>query len=274
MKLMARRLSCAVCTCCVLAVGPFADAGFSQGGAPALDDPDSLIRPALLTPRMSAALRMTGDRLVQPGKERLILTGTLSRPQTGQTMNVRLLREFPRKLRLETDEAGKRTITLFDKDKKLMKTGTASNRLDEDLVESLVFDSVESFFRCRMEGMPIRLLGTRFLLEGDDSADAGRKYFDIYQTVAPVKIGNKQRTRLKMFCFNSDTLQLERVRYQKGKTDGGTDVEIRFSNWLDIGGLPIPGTIRRLEDGVEALVLDFSSAQFGSKQQDASFVTP
>src|SRR5215510_4371359 len=58
------------------------------------------IRPGTLTPKLVWHLKAMGDRLEKPGKERLSLTGTLTRTNDSQTEEVTAVGEFPDRLRL------------------------------------------------------------------------------------------------------------------------------------------------------------------------------
>ncbi len=72
----------------------------SQGAA---SSQGRYLRRAYLTPEVQTILAVQGDRFERPGKERLVLMGTLTRPgDTGKEAHAfRLIREFPARLRLE-----------------------------------------------------------------------------------------------------------------------------------------------------------------------------
>ncbi|MBS1809056.1 MAG: hypothetical protein JST84_12910 [Acidobacteria bacterium] len=121
-------------------------------------------------PQLRSALDAYGDRLEKPGKERFIAVGALS--NTNLSINdkipVRLIAEFPDKLRLEKQTNGKIETTIFD-GKTKFKLGGAIKKEEDDELESLVLDSIEHFLAGQMQGQIIRFLGERFRLDDSKS---------------------------------------------------------------------------------------------------------
>jgi hypothetical protein len=72
-------------------------------------------------PQLHSALDAYGDRLEKPGKERMIAIGTLSNANTtdNEKVPVRLVSEFPDKLRIEKRIGNKIDTTIFDGKKKV-----------------------------------------------------------------------------------------------------------------------------------------------------------
>lgn len=72
----------------------------AQGGSPTI----SYIQCGRLRPPLCNALNAVGSRFEKPGKERLTISGTLtalSAAGTSVVLNVRLITEYPHKMRLE-----------------------------------------------------------------------------------------------------------------------------------------------------------------------------
>ena len=72
------------------------------------------IRRSLLSPKLVWHLKALGDRLEKPGRERLSITGTLSRAKDGQAEEVNAVWEFPQRLRLITRKGNDNRILTFD----------------------------------------------------------------------------------------------------------------------------------------------------------------
>ena len=109
-------------------------------------------------------LEIMGDRLQVVGKERLDLVAVLTRAGENPVA-VRILWEFPGKVRIEKrlegegeDEEGKKDLLVYDGENVGKGSGTAGKD-DQDLIEMLVYDSVEGFFIGQLEGFATRLSG-------------------------------------------------------------------------------------------------------------------
>src|ERR1051325_6090635 len=70
---------------------------------------DQFVRMSRLEPRLRPALQALGDRIQKPGKERLMLTGTLQLGR-GDTVPIVANLQFPDRLRLEEQSIGPRRI--------------------------------------------------------------------------------------------------------------------------------------------------------------------
>src|SRR5262249_50870140 len=112
-------------------------------------------------PEMREALEVLGDRLTKPGKERLVLVGTISRLNNPPAAPVRLVLELPDRLRLEEQQAERMRVVGFD-GKEGWATDGALTLSDEDLIETVLYDSAEHFFLGHIKGMATRFLGSRF----------------------------------------------------------------------------------------------------------------
>jgi hypothetical protein len=221
------------------------------------------VRRGRLWPQLQGALIALGDRLEKPGKERLVLIGTLSRTKNEQ-FPVRLILEHPDKLRLE--EPG--GVTVFD-GKSLKSSKNNFGKKEEDEIESLLSDSIEHFFAGQMIGQATLALGQRFRTDDGTTPDYRGPYYDIYKVEDSPTLQKELGRQTKLYYFNSDTLLLERVRYEEKGSK--TKVEVRFSNWQRVNGQLIAGKIDRLEDGEPFMSLTINTAAIGARTADGIF---
>jgi hypothetical protein len=221
---------------------------------------------ARLWPQLREALKVLGDRLEKPGKERLILTGTLSRKQD-EKLNARLILEYPDKVRLEEPDG----VTVFD-GKELKSSKKDLSKKDEDEIESLLSDSAEHFFAGQTGGLATRFLGSRF--RTDDGTTPGYRgpFYDLYQVHDRLTLKKTVSHQPKLYYLNSDSLLVERVRYESADTR--TKVEVQLTGWQKVGDQFVPGRITRLEDGATGLSLTVTAATVGPKLADGVFSTP
>jgi hypothetical protein len=232
---------------------------------PALNVTDH-VRRGRLWPQLRPMSRALGDRLEKQGKERLILTGHLRRAsKRNENRPARLILEFPDRLRLE-EQGG---VTVYNKD--FASSNGVLEKNEQDEVESLLFDFVDHFFAAQMQGAATRFLGSRFRL--DDGADPTYTgpYYEVYQVTDRIAVKQEVREQPKLYFFNSDTLLLERVRYQVERDGEPVEVEVLISDWRKVDGQQIPGAITRTENGAPVLALSITSAGVGAKQNDGLF---
>lgn len=232
----------------------------------------SYVRRARLWPRLSEALRLLGDRLEKPGKERLTLAGTLRRQNDALAVPFRLVLELPRRMRLEELSATPR-VSGFDGSKGWVLGATLSDA-DRDTIETLVFDAVEGFFLGQMQGFATRDLGSRFRLGDGKTPNYTGPFYDIYQVSDRIGFGTSVRVQPKLFYFNSDTLLLERVRYQIERNGRAVKVEVQIGGWQNSSGQQLYTSIIRLEDGAPRLTLAIISAVLGQRLNDGIFNSP
>ena len=225
------------------------------------------VRRARLWPQLRYASEVLGDRLEKPGKERLILIGALRRAsKNNENRPTRLILEFPDRLRLEEQDG----VTVYNNDDFASSNGVMKKN-EQDEVESLLFDFVDHFFAAQMQGAATRFLGSRYRLDdGKDSQYAG-PFYDLYQVTDRIAVEKKVREQPKLYFFNSDTLLLERVRYQVERDGAPIRVEVLISGWRKVDGQQIPNNITRTEDGAPVLSFSINSAAVGIKQNDGIF---
>lgn len=222
------------------------------------------VRRSNLSPKLVSHLNALGDRLEKPGRERLYLTGTLSRANDSQIQEVVAVFEFPERLRLIMQKGSQTRVITFD--------GKHANAdpVDEDLIETLVYGSAEHFFDTQMQGMATRLLGSRFLLHRGSTADYNGPYYDVYKVTDQVKT-SAEREQLRLYYFNSDTLLLERVAYEITRNGSTVKVEERLGDWTREQGQQVARRIERFENGESVFVLTVRTAQLSARVDDGVF---
>lgn len=211
------------------------------------------VRSSSLPPKLRGNLNALGDRLERRGKEQLIIRGTLTR--SGGSAPVTLNLEPANLMSLKTKSGIQEQTIAFD------GTGASARAVagaDRSLIETLVFDTAESFFVQQMKGAATRCLGYRF--RSDEQTTDG-PFHDIY-AVLPVDGVLDDRQGAKLFYFNSDTLVLDRITYQTTAR-----VEVRFSNWQETNGQKIARRIERLENGVSVMTLAIQDLAFVPSSQ-------
>jgi hypothetical protein len=224
------------------------------------------VRRGLLWPQLRPMSRALGDRLEKPGKERLILVGAMRRAsKRNENRPTRLILEFPDRLRLEEQDG----VTVYNKD--FASSNGVLEKNEQDEVESLLFDFVDHFFAAQMQGAATRFLGSRFRLDDGANPNYTGPYYEVYQVTDRIAVKQEVREQPKLYLFNSDTLLLERVRYQVERDGEAVEVEVLISGWRKVDGQQIPGAITRTENGAPVLALSITSAAIGGKLNDGIF---
>lgn len=224
--------------------------------------PDEYVRPSSLWPFLRSAMGVLGDRLEKPSKERLTMAGTLRRD--AEAVPFHLILEFPQRLRLQEQER----LTAFAQKN---RSGETFVPLQLEAVETLVYDTPEEFFGGQARGAAMRHLGSRFRLDAGARADGAISYYDIYEVTGGRGHGGDQLPRSKRYCFNSDTLLLELVKYEIERDGQPVRVEVRLGDWRRVQGQMIPHRIERTENGQSVLLLDIASVTVGPRQEDGAF---
>jgi hypothetical protein len=226
------------------------------------------VRRSSLSSKLNWHLTALGDRLEKPGKERLSVTATLQRSNDSQPEEVVAVLEYPEQLRLTMKKGNQNRVLKFEGKK---PAGNPLNSLDQDLIETLVYGSAEHFFTTQMEGMATRLLGSRFRIDDGSTADYNGPYYDVYKVEDQIKTGNDQRSQLKLFYFNSETLLLERVIYEINRDGAPVKVEERLGDWTRQQGQQVARRIERLENGESVFVLTVRTTDIGPRADDGTF---
>ncbi|HKO45276.1 MAG TPA: hypothetical protein VJU84_18525 [Pyrinomonadaceae bacterium] len=203
------------------------------------------IHASRLRPQVRVLLQALGSRISERGKERVTLMGVLTLAGTSQPIVV--VHEFPNRLRISSING---LLISFDARESAAASPNAETR---PLLDSLYYDSAESFFIAQWRGAATRFLGGRArAAESDDGPE-----YDIYEVIDEDGSRGSDHARTKKYFFNSDTQVLEIVRYQIQKDGEMVSVETRLGDWHKVEGQHIPGTVTRFENG--RVVLSFIS---------------
>lgn len=228
------------------------------------------VRRSNLSPKLVWHLKALGDRLEKPGRERLSVTGTLTRATESQTEEVIAVFEFPERVRLTTQKGNQTRVLTFDGEQ-AKAVGNPLVVAEQDLLETLVYASAEHFFNTQMQGQATRFLGSRFRLDDGSSADYSGPYYDVYKVAEQVKTATEPIERLKLYYFNSDTLLLERVSYELDRNGSTVKVEERLGGWTREQGQHVARRIDRFENGKSVFVLTVRTAGLSARADDGVF---
>lgn len=226
-----------------------------------------------LQPEFRQALKVLGDRLEKPGKERLVLVGALSSSDNPQGMPIRAFWELPGRLRIEMQKGQQLNVIVFDDIQPARSNGPLDTKAN-DLVETLFYDSAEHFFIGQTLGLATRTLGDYFRMDDGQSQDYSGPFYNVHEVRDKIRSGSAEREQSKLYYLNSETLLIERVRYEIRRRGRLVPVEVRLANWGTIAEQQLPGLITRLEDDVEVMSLTINSAGFGPGTDDGIFVIP
>ena len=228
------------------------------------------VRPGLLSSKLVWHLKAMGDRLEKPGRERLNLTGTLTRANDWQTNAIVAVSEFPDRLRLTMQKGAEIRVITFD-GHRAEAAMPSVDTAEQDLIETLVYGTAEHFFDTQMQGMAMRFLGSRFRLDDGSSADYSGPYYDVYKVADRVNTSADQGERIKLYYFNSETLLLERVTYEINRHGSTVKVEERLGDWTKEAGQQVARRIERFENGESVFVLTVRTAHLSARADDGVF---
>jgi hypothetical protein len=243
------------------------------GATPASVKRPAYVRRSRLSPKLVWHLNALGDRLEKPGRERLSVTGTLSRAADGQAEEMSAIFEFPERLRLTRERGNQRRVITFDGEQ-VKGLGNPLEGGEEDLIETLVYGSAEHFFNTQMAGQATRFLGSRFRLDDGSSADYNGPYYDVYKVAEQVRTATEQTERVKLYYFNSETLLLERVTYEIDRNGSTVKVEERLGGWTKEQGQQVLRRIERFVNGESVFVLTVRTAGLSPRADDGVFTNP
>lgn len=228
------------------------------------------VQQASLWPELRDSISKLGQHLQRPGKERIVLNGSLYRAWSSQNVNVRILWELPGKIRVEELAGGSPEVSVSNGSFFQKSGGRALTSRDNDMLETLVYDSAERFFISQAEGMSILSHGARFR----DLDAPATVFYDIYEVVDQVKRSQGSRLQRKLYYINSDTRFLEKVFYTIRRGGSPINVEVKLTDWQNVNGESVPGKIERYEDNQLVLSLVINGSGTGPSQSDGMFDHP
>ena len=226
--------------------------------AAAIPTPRLYVRPEALWPRLRWNFRALGNRLEHPGKEQILIYGTLTRAGIPAPTPVVLNMEIPNRMTLTIQNGISAQVTQFDgTDSSWMALAPA----ERDVVETLLFDTAESFFFSQTKGSATRFLGFRFRPNAQNTTGP---FHDVY-AVAPSSTFTSNTQGAKLFYFNSDTLLLDAVRYRVERKAGPVQVQVKLTNWTVTDGQQVAWRVERWDDGMNVLTLVVNKVVFAPK---------
>jgi hypothetical protein len=222
----------------------------------------------LVWPHLRSQVRAIGNRLVVKGSERTTLVGHITRGSLNSP--IKIVSEISGNLRYEEQSGG--ATRVLSTDTKTVSGGTAPLALnDTDLLESLANDSVEHFLLGQMTSAPTRFHGANYRIDNGRNPNYTGPYYDLYEAADQVFEPTARVKRNKLYCLNTQTLLLERVRYKLRRGANPVQVEVLLSNWKQFQGHQFPTTIARTENGQAVFTVSISSATVGPTVADGIF---
>jgi hypothetical protein len=206
-----------------------------------------------------------GNRLQQPGNERLTLTGTYT-SASGVSANAAVITEITGNARIQL--TGGVAKVVVSNNLQVTSNGATASGSDQSLLQSVEADAPETFFYSWSHGEAVRLLGSRFRTDDGKAAIYTGPWFDIYEVVS--KSGGNQ-TQRKLFYVDSDLRQVVQARYQIQQGGSTVNVATIFSGWSQVNGQLVPGRIERFENGQSVFVIAVTSGQTGPALADGAF---
>jgi hypothetical protein len=247
--------------------------GESSGARPAAAVRDEHVRSGAVWPQLRGALATLGDRLERPGKERVTLSGTIHRGGGSDANAFILVRESSGRVRFQEQDGHRARTVAFD-GREAWKPVGRPDQSEEALLETLVYDSADQFLVAHARGTSTRFLGSRFRLDEGDSEGYGGPFYDLYQISDLDMTGQEPRRQTRTYYVNSDTLLLERVRYETERAGAVIRVEVLCGDWRDVQGQKFPFSVTRLENGVPVMSINVSAVGVGPKADDGTFTNP
>jgi hypothetical protein len=230
----------------------------------------------VLDQRVVKALNSLGDRFEVPGKERVTLSARFTRYRgsaktTGQAT---IIRELPNKLRFsEHTAAGAREMGFDGNTFWTSGSNGAPQGADLQLLEFLVWDSIEFFIAGQANGAATRVLGDRFRLDDGRAPGYAGPFYDVLKVDENFTSSTGISRRPTIYYLNSETGLPERVVYDHPSKEK-TRVIIEFTNWLTVGDQKLPGKATRRENGMTTEEIIITHALFGPKVHDNIFTKP
>jgi hypothetical protein len=225
------------------------------------------VRAGALWPQLRPYLKALGGRIEGSGKERLTLAGTLDRK--GQdSAAVTVVLEFPDRLQLTTYTDMQLRTIVYDGDERSGRTEL--NNIDQNVIESLVSDSAEHFFKAQAQGAPTRHIGDRFRDDDGSAKNYIGPYYDIFSMQDRVP-GSASRGQAKLYYFSSETHLLERVTYQTSRNGETIEIETQFTDWRKVQDQQVAHRIVRLENAQPVMSLTVTSTTIAPRLNDGLF---
>lgn len=229
--------------------------------------PPSYVGQGLVPSQVREHLLALGDRIQKPGKERSTLSGVFT--DKNGTGPAQLVWEVPGRLRFDRSTTPSNPL-IFD-DVTGLVNGAGVAQSDLDILESIFDDSTEMFLYGFVQGHAHRFLGGRFRTDDGKKPNYNGPLYDIYETVARVRVVAGSPLRQKLYYFDSQTKLLTKTRYALLRGSTNISVSTEYDKWKTSGGQAFPGQIVRTENGVPVFKFDINSAAAGPPANDGLF---
>lgn len=210
----------------------------TTSGAPSLQ----YYAPASLSGVLQAQFAALGNRLQQPGNERITMTGTLT--DANGTASVRVI----------IQNGGNLNITFTGSaSPPLIFNGTAASGVtpqatQDGLLQAFVDDLPDTLMTSAAKGAGLRLLGQRF-------TNASGAMCDIYDAPSLGQTVTTTSPITKRYCFDSRTFLLNFVEY--GTNSGLAKTQF---TWQQVNGQTVPATVTRTQGGTQTFSFQAQSA--------------
>lgn len=229
------------------------------------------VRRGQIWPSLHGALTATGDRLEKSGKERLTLTGAITRGEGSPPAPLAVIRDYPNRVRVGESGGSTTRVTAFN-GVRAQAAGGNMTPAERDTLEMLVYDTADHFFHSQQSGAAAtRFLGARFRLDADAGTDNAGPSYDVYETTEQVPFDDAGRVQTRRYYFNSATQLLERVHYETQRDGTQVSVEVVLGGWESVSGQSLPSSIVRLEDGKAVLTINFAQMTVGPESSGVTF---
>jgi len=214
--------------------------------------------PSQIASTLNRPYKALGDRLQKPGNERITLTGALT--DSSGSSSVQIVIEVGGKLRVDQLGKGPKSVSFDGK----TRGGVTLTSYDDDLLESLVDDLPETMMGAIARGNGFRLLGNRF-------SNPKGGFCDLYDVPMSGQTNTKQPYQVKRYCFDSESLLLQNVRYLSGSAIDSPAVETQFSNWQRINNQAVPARVVRIRNGIQVFSFQAQSSNVSASMADQLF---
>ena len=254
--------------------GVFSQVSSSPGATTTTSTPTTSVLPqsAYLVPILPQDVRSLllrfGNRFQQPGNERLTLAGTYTDSNGASTATV--ISEITGNIRVQL--TGAETKTVLSVGTQTTANGAAATSGDQNLIDSLMADSPQTFFYSWSKKAGIRYLGSRFRTDNFKSPNPNYNgpWYDVYEVVAPAT-GGASGTQRRMYYIDTYTRQFVKTRYTVVRSGSSVDVQTVYSGWSQVNGQMEPGRIERFENGKSVFALAVTTAATSPAVADGIF---
>jgi len=211
------------------------------------------VYPSQVPPVLLAPYFALGDRLRQPGNERITLQGILT--TASGPSNVLIVLELGGKLNISWTGGGAQKL-VFDGN---TSSATAGIPSANDLLETFVDDLAETLMLSGRGSSP-RPLGQKFL----DPSGGFCDYYDVATYGSAVKAS---KPFIKRYCFDSKTSLLKSVRYYSNSQLTLTE----FGGWATVNQESVLGTVTRKVAGSQVFQFQTQASAVSASIPDSTF---